>query len=102
MQKISSGVRAAICASAIAAFSITMFIPKPASAYWYHGGWGWHPGWHYGWHGCCWGPPVVFGVVPPVIAVPPPVVYAPPPVVPGRVWIAPHWNGPYWVAGHWR
>ena len=34
--------------------------------------WGWHPGWHYGWRGCCWGPRVVFGVVPP------PVVYAPP------------------------
>jgi hypothetical protein len=101
MQKISSGVRVAVCASAIAAFSLTMLIPTPASAWWYHRGWGWHPGWHYGWRGCCWGPPVVFGVVPPVVAVPPPVVYAPPPVVAGRVWIPPHWNGPYWVPGHW-
>jgi len=101
MQKISSVVRVAICASAIAAFSMTMLIPTPASAWWYHRGWGWHSGWHYGWRGCCWGPPVVFGVVPPVVAVPPPVVYAPPPVGPGRVWIPPHWNGPYWVPGHW-
>jgi len=48
-------------------------------------------------------------VVPPVVVAPPPVVYAPPPVayVPApyypqrRVWIPPHWEGPYWVRGHW-
>jgi hypothetical protein len=101
MTKISSRVRVAVCAAAIAAFSTTMLTPAPASASWYRPGWGWHSGWHYGWRGCCWGPRVVFGVVPPVVAVPPPVVYAPPPVVPGRVWVPPHWNGPYWVPGHW-
>jgi hypothetical protein len=52
-------------------------------------------------------PPVV--VAPPVytrpVYVAPPVVYAAPPayyVVPRRVWIGPHWEGPYWVRGHWR
>jgi hypothetical protein len=53
-------------------------------------------------------PPVVVG--PPIVYAPPPVVYARPPVVyappPGyyagpRVWIPPHWQGPYWVPGHW-
>ncbi len=52
-------------------------------------------------------PPVVVG--PPIVYAPPPVVYAPPPRVyyaPGyvagpRVWIPPHWQGPYWVRGHW-
>jgi hypothetical protein len=53
-------------------------------------------------------PPVVVG--PPVAYAPPPVVYARPPVYyappPGyvagpRVWIPPHWQGPYWVQGHW-
>lgn len=62
------------------------------------------------WHGVGIGivvPPVV--VAPPVYAAPPPVVYAPPPVAyapapyyaPRRVWIPPHWEGPYWVRGHW-
>jgi hypothetical protein len=54
--------------------------------------------WRYG----VWVPPVV--VAPPVYA-PPPVYYAPPPPVyyapPRRVWIPPHWEGPYWVQGHW-
>jgi hypothetical protein len=97
MQKISCRVRLTICAAAIAAFSVTTLIPTPASAWWYNRGWGWH----YGWRGCCWGPPVVLGIVPPVVAVAPPVVYAPPPIIPGRVWVRPHWNGPYWVPGHW-
>jgi hypothetical protein len=101
MQKMFSRVRLAICATAITAFSVTTLMPSPASAGWYHPGWGWHPGWHYGWHGCCWAPGVAVGVAPPVVALAPPVVYAPPLVVPGRVWIRPHWNGPYWVPGHW-
>ena len=52
-------------------------------------------------------PPVVVGppafYPPPVYVSPPPVVYAPPPAyVPGpRIWIRPHWQGPYWVPGHW-
>jgi hypothetical protein len=91
MQKMFSRVRIAVCATAIAAFSVTALLPTPASARWYHGGWGWHagwhPGWHYGWRGCCWAPGVVIGVAPPVVAVAPPVVYAPPVVVPGRVWV---------------
>jgi hypothetical protein len=53
-----------------------------------------------------WVPPVV--IAPPVVVVPP-VVYAPPPVAyvpapyypPRRVWVPPHWEGPYWVQGHW-
>lgn len=94
MQKISSCLRTVLCAAVLATFSSVALMPTPASAAWYHHGWGWHPGWHYGWHGCCWGPHVVVGVVPPV-------VYAPPPVVVGRVWVPPHWNGPYWVLGHW-
>jgi hypothetical protein len=101
MDKITSHIRVAICTVAIAAFSVTALMPTPASAWWYHRGWGWHPGWHYGWRRCCWAPRVVFGVVPPVVAVPPPVVYRPPPVVARPVWIPPHWNGPYWVPGHW-
>jgi hypothetical protein len=49
-----------------------------------------------------WVPPVV--VAPPPVYVAPPVVYAPPPVyypAPRRVWVPPHWEGPYWVRGHW-
>lgn len=57
-------------------------------------------------------PPVVVG--PPVYASPPvyvapapayyPPAYYPPPAYYAprpRVWIPPHWNGPYWVPGHW-
>ncbi len=52
-------------------------------------------------------PPIIVG--PPVYAPPPvyahpPVAYAPPPAYyypPHRVWIPPHWDGPYWVRGHW-
>jgi hypothetical protein len=58
-------------------------------------------------------------VVPPIIVAPPvyaapayppppplyaPPVYGPPPVAyvaPRRVWVVPHWQGPYWVRGHW-
>ena len=54
-----------------------------------------------------YGPPVV--VAPPLYYRPPPVVYAPPPAYYApppayyapRVWIPPHWQGPYWVPGHW-
>ncbi|MDR3532010.1 MAG: hypothetical protein P4L90_15855 [Rhodopila sp.] len=48
-------------------------------------------------------PPVV--VAPPPVYVAPPVAYAPPPPAyypaPHRVWVPPHWEGPYWVGGHW-
>lgn len=51
-----------------------------------------------------WIPPVVVAP-PPVYYAPPPVYYRPPPVAyypgPRRVWIRPHWQGPYWVRGHW-
>jgi len=52
-------------------------------------------------------PPVVIGpaYVPPPVYVAPPVAYAPQPYYyappPRRVWVPPHWNGPYWVPGHW-
>jgi hypothetical protein len=49
-----------------------------------------------------WVPPVI--VAPPAVY-PPPVAYYPPPPYeygpPRRVWIPPHWEGPYWVRGHW-
>jgi hypothetical protein len=72
-----------------------MVAPHDAQAWW-RGGYG------------VYVPPVVVG--PPVVYAPPPVYYAPPPVyyapAPGyvagpRVWIPPHWQGPYWVRGHW-
>jgi hypothetical protein len=67
--------------------------PHNAMAWW-RGGWG------------------VRIVLPPVVVAPPPVYYAPPPVAyvappvayyptPRRVWVPPHWEGPYWVRGHW-
>jgi hypothetical protein len=85
MLKNSSRVRIAICAAAIAAFSVTALKPTPAEAWWAH--WGWHAGWGYGWRGgCCWGPRVAVGVAPPVVVVRPPVVYARPPV---GVWVPP-------------
>ncbi len=51
-------------------------------------------------------PPVVVAppvYAPPPVYVPPRVAYAPPPYYygPHRVWVAPHWDGPYWVRGHW-
>jgi hypothetical protein len=50
-----------------------------------------------------YGPPVI--VAPPPVVYPPPVYIAPPPVAylppPRRIWIPPHWEGPYWVPGHW-
>ncbi len=78
----------------LAMFSVPLLTPTPAAAWWYRGDPGWRA--HYGWR-----PGVVVGVAPPIVAVPPPVVYAPRPVVVGRVWIPPHWSGPYWVPGHW-
>ena len=101
MRTIASRVRAALCAAAVAGFSVTMLTPTPAAARWYQPGWGRHPGWHYGWRGCCWGPRVVVGIAPPVAAVAPSAAYGPLPAGPVRVWIPPHWNGPYWVPGHW-
>ena len=95
MRKPLPRVRFGIVVAALAAFSVPLLTPAPASAGWYG------PGWGNGWHrGCCWRPRVA--AVPPAVvyASPPPVVYAPPPVA-GRVWIRPHWNGPYWVPGHW-
>jgi hypothetical protein len=49
-----------------------------------------------------WVPPVIVAP-PPVVYAPPPVAYAPPPYYPApqRVWVPPHWEGPYWVHGHW-
>ncbi|HEX3575337.1 MAG TPA: hypothetical protein VHU42_12120 [Rhodopila sp.] len=72
-------------------------MPRDANAWW-RGGWGIG----------VWVPPVV--VAPPIVVAPP--VYAPPPVAyvapppayyppPRRVWVPPHWEGPYWVQGHW-
>ena len=92
MQKIVSRVRIGIVAAVLAAFSVTLLAPTPAAAWERHGGgWGWHHGWGYGWHrGCCWGPGFVVGVAPSIVVGPP-----------ARVWIPPHWNGPYWVRGHW-
>jgi hypothetical protein len=52
-------------------------------------------------------PPVVVAPPPPVYYPAPPVAYVPPPPPgyyappPHRVWIPPHWEGPYWVRGHW-
>jgi len=82
----------------------TTAAPKPAEAWWAHGG---------GW--CCgvgiglYLPPVVVApapvyVAPPVYA-PAPVYYAPPPAYyppPQRVWIPGHWQNGYWIAGHWN
>ena len=95
MNRILARARFGIVAAVLAASAVPLLTPTPAAAWWRRGwGYGWHPGWGYGWRrGCCWGPGVVVGA--------PPVVYAPPPVVVGRVWIRPHWNGPYWVPGHW-
>lgn len=64
-----------------------MAMPHDANAWWRRGIW----------------------IAPEVVA-PPPYYYARPPVVvvapapyygPRRVWIPPHWNGPYWVHGRW-
>jgi len=58
--------------------------------------------WRGGYRVGIWVPPVV--VAPPPYY-PPPVAYvAPPPAYyppPRRVWVPPHWDGPYWVPGHW-
>jgi hypothetical protein len=60
--------------------------------------------WRGGWGVGIWVPPVVVAP-PPVYYAPPPVAYVAPPApyypVPRRVWIRPHWEGPYWVRGHW-
>ena len=49
--------------------------------------------------------PHYYAPPPPVYYAPPPVYYTPPPVAyypaPRRVWIPPHWEGPYWIRGHW-
>ncbi|MEA2776316.1 MAG: hypothetical protein QOF90_1722 [Acetobacteraceae bacterium] len=47
-------------------------------------------------------PPPVAYASPPVAYAPPPVAYAPSPYYPtNRIWVPPHWEGPYWVHGHW-
>lgn len=74
----------------IAALGVTA-LPHAANAWW-RGGVGIG----------VWVPPVV--VAPPPVAYGPPVVYAPPPAYyppPRRIWVPPHWQGPYWVPGHW-
>lgn len=95
--RINSKVRR-LCAAAaaVAALSLPVLTPTPASAWWHHGP-GWRGGWHAGWgpgSGCCWRRPIVVGV-------PAPFIYGPPRRVVGRVWIPPYWHGPYWVRGHW-
>jgi hypothetical protein len=66
-------------------------MPHEAKAWW-RGGYGVR----------VWVPPVV--VAPPAYY-PPPVAYYPPAPYyygpPRRIWIPPHWEGPYWVRGHW-
>ena len=62
--------------------------------------------WRGGWRVGIAVPPVVVAPVYPAprYYAPPPVAYAVPPRPypgPRRVWIAPHWQGPYWVRGHW-
>ncbi len=75
--------------TAVAILSMAgLILSTPEAKAWWRGGWG------------------VGVVVPPVIvAPPPPVYYAPPPVyyvpAPRRIWIPPHWEGPYFVRGHW-
>jgi hypothetical protein len=68
-----------------------------------------HAWWRGGWGVGVYVPPVVIAPAP--VYAPPPAYYAPPPVAyappaygypaPARVWIPPHWQGPYWVRGHW-
>jgi hypothetical protein len=77
----------------------TAAAPKPANAWWAHGGW------------CCsvgvYVPPVV--IAPPVVVAPAPVYeapayYGPAPAYyapPQRVWIPAHWHNGYWIRGHW-
>lgn len=55
MQNIASCIHVAICATAIAAFSMTTLMPTSASAQWYRRRCERHPGWHRGWRGCWWG-----------------------------------------------
>ena len=77
-------VRVGLIAAALVGFAIPMLTPTPAAAWWARG---WrHPGWHAGWHpGWGWRPGWGYG-----------------PVIVHRVWIPPHWQGPYRVPGHWR
>ena len=110
MTKLFTRARVGIVAAAVLAFSIPLLTPKPAEAWWYRGGPGWHAGWGpgYGWHGGWragyyggwrggyYGPGVVVGVPGPIVIAPPPVyAYGP------RPWVRAHWAGPYWVPGHW-
>lgn len=86
---------------AVAALAVLGAVAVPGSAHaWWRGGVGVG----------IWVPPVVVAPAPvyrapPVYYAPPPAYYAPPPVVyappRARMWIQPHWEGPYWVPGHW-
>ncbi|HXW20735.1 MAG TPA: sulfur globule protein precursor [Roseiarcus sp.] len=58
--------RAALAAVAAATLGAAVVgSTEPASAYWYHGGWGWHGGWHHGWgpgwRAHYWGPGYAWG-----------------------------------------
>ena len=103
MRSMFTRAKIGVVALGLAAVSLPLLVPAPASAWGYHRGWawragyGWHPGWAYAWHrGCCYGPGPIIRVRPTVIAVPPP------PLVVGPVWVRPHWQRGYWVPGHWR
>jgi len=96
--------RMAACGALLGLVAIgTTAAPKPAEAWWAHGGgWGYHGGW------CCgvgvgiYVPPVV--VAPAPVYAPPPVYYAPAPAYyapPQRVWVPAHWQNGYWIPGHW-
>jgi len=83
--------------AAVAGLAAVTLAATPGSA---------HAWWRSGVHVGIWVPPVV--IAPPPVYVPRPV-YVPPPVYPApyayappaRVWVPPHWNGPYWIRGHW-
>jgi hypothetical protein len=106
--------RLAACGALLGLVAIgTTAAPKPAEAWWAHGG-GWGGGYYHGGGWCCgvgiglYVPPVVVApapvYVPPPVYAPAPAYYAPAPAYyapPQRAWIAGHWQNGYWIAGHW-